>query len=121
MTHYPQINTLHRATRIQLATTNALVKLSDGNKAKARLATVSTTGGMLHLAKALAEGDFVEVAFQTRSGNVHGMAEMLNPIRSGQGSVLQPFRFVALGDDDHRALHMTIESEGDRDFLGLRK
>ena len=49
------------------------------------------------------------------------MAEMLNPIRSGQGSVLQPFRFVALGDDDHRALHMTIESAGDRDFLGLRK
>jgi hypothetical protein len=121
MTHYPQINTLHRATRIQLATTNALVKLSDGNKTKARLATVSTTGGMLHLTRALAEGDFVEVAFQTRSGNVHGMAEMLNPIRSGQGSVLQPFRFVALGDDDHRALHMTIESAGDRDFLGLRK
>jgi hypothetical protein len=120
MTHYPQIDTLHRATRIQLATTNALVKLSDGNKTKARLAAVSITGGMLHLTRALAEGDFVEVAFQTRAGRVQGMSEMLNPVRSGQGSVLQPFRFVALGDDDHQALHMTIESEGDRDFLGLR-
>jgi hypothetical protein len=120
MTHYPQTNALHRATRIQLTTTQALVKLSDGNKTKARIQTVSTTGGMLHLPKALAEGDFVEVAFQTRSGNVHGMAEMLNPVRSGRDSVLQPFRFVALGDDDHRALHQTIESEGDRSFLGLR-
>lgn len=120
MTHYPQTNALHRATRIQLPTTQALVKLSDGNKTKARLASVSVTGGMLYLTRALAEGDFVEVAFQTRSGNVHGMAEMLNPIRSAQGSVLQPFRFVALGDDDHRALHMTIESEKDTSFLGLR-
>jgi len=120
MTHYPQTNAIHRATRIQLVTTQALVKLSDGNKTKARLQTVSVTGGMLHLPKALAEGDFVEVAFQTRSGNVHGMAEMLNPVWSKQGSVLQPFRFVALGDDDHRALHMTIESEGDRSFSGLR-
>jgi hypothetical protein len=120
MTHYPQINAIHRATRIQLATTQALIKLSDGNRAKARLQTVSVTGGMLHLPKALAEGDFVEVAFQTRSGSVHGMAEMLNPVWAKQGSVLQPFRFVALEDDDHRALHMTIESEGDRSFDGLR-
>ena len=120
MTHYPQINALHRAPRIQLTTTQALVKQSDGNKAKARLQTVSTTGGMLHLTKALDEGDFVEVAFQTQSGNVQGMAEMLNPVRSAQGSVLQPFRFIALGDDDHRALHMTIQSEGDKSFAGLR-
>jgi hypothetical protein len=27
---------------------------------------------------------------------------------------------VALGDDDHRALNMTIEREGDRTFEGLR-
>lgn len=120
MTHYPQTNALHRAPRIQLSTTQAFVKLSDGNKAKARLQTVSTTGGMLHMTKALSEGDFVEVAFQTTSGNVHGMAEMLHPLRSAQGSVFQPFRFVALGDDDHRALHMTIQSEGDKSFAGLR-
>jgi hypothetical protein len=119
MTHYPQINHLHRATRIRLSTTQALIKLSDGNKAKARLQTISATGGMLYLTRALDEGDFVEVAFQTRSGNVHGMAEMLNPVKAAQG-VLQPFRFVALGDDDHRALHMTIETERDASLVGLR-
>lgn len=120
MTHYPQINAVHRAPRIQLTTTQALIKLGDGNKTNARLQSVSATGGMLHLTKELDEGDFVEVAFQTRSGNVRGMAEMLNPVRSVKGSVFQPFRFVALGDEDHRALHMTIESEADKSFIGLR-
>ncbi len=81
---------------------------------------VSTTGGLLQLARALAEGDFVEVAFQTNSGNVQGMAEMLNPVRKGQGSVLQPFRFVALDDKDHQTLSMVVEASADRSFLGLR-
>ncbi len=101
MTHYPQTNAVHRATRIQLATAPALIKLTDGKRAKARIQVISVTGGLLQLASALSEGDFVEVAFQTQSGNVHGMAEMLSPVRSSPGSVFQPFRFVALGDDDH--------------------
>ena len=74
----------------------------------------------MQLASALSEGDFVEVAFQTQSGNVHGMAEMLSPVRSSPGSVFQPFRFVALGDDDHHTLQMIVESVGDKSFLGLR-
>jgi hypothetical protein len=119
MTHYPQINALHRATRIQLSTTPALLKLSDGKPAKAKLRMVSATGGLLHLPKALAEGDFVEVAFQTQSGNVHGMAEMLRPVGRGQDVVAQPFRFVALGDDDHRILHSLVESADHRSFIGI--
>ncbi len=120
MTHYPQANPTHRATRIQLATTPAVVKLGDGQKAKANIHMVSVTGGLLQLARALSEGDFVEVAFQTNSGNVHGMAEMLNPVRKGQGSVLQPFRFVALDDEDHIKLRMVVEATADRSFMGLR-
>jgi hypothetical protein len=119
MTHYPQINALHRAPRIQLPTTPAVVKLGDGVRAKARLQVVSATGGLLQMTKALAGGDFVEVAFQTNSGNIQGMAEMLDPVRSVPGSVFQPFRFVALGDDDHQVLRRIIESQRDRDFLGL--
>ena len=120
MTHYPQTNPTNRAPRIQLTTTPAVVKLTDGHRAKGRLQLVSVTGGLLQLANALSEGDFVEVAFQTQSGGVQGMAEMLNPVRSAPGSVFQPFRFVALGDDDHNALRMIVESAGDRSFLGLR-
>jgi hypothetical protein len=97
-----------------------LIKLNDGQKAKGKIQVISVTGGLLQLSNALSEGDFVEVAFQTTSGNVHGMAEMLNPVRSAPGSVFQPFRFVALGDDDHQTLRMVVESVGDRSFLGLR-
>jgi len=120
MTHYPQINALHRATRIQLTTAPAVVKLTDGHHTTGKLRVVSTTGGLLHLTRALSDGDFVEVAFQTHSGNVQGMAEMLSPVRTAPGSVFQPFRFVALGDDDHRLLYSMIESESDRSFIGLR-
>jgi hypothetical protein len=120
MTHYPQPSSTNRATRIQLQTTPALVKLSDGHRAKGRLQVVSETGGLLQLTSALCEGDFVEVAFQMQSRNVHGMAEMLSPLRSRPGSVFQPFRFVALGDDDHDLLRMSVESASDTNFAGLR-
>ena len=120
MTHYPQINTLHRATRIQLTTAPAVVKLNDGIRAKGKLQVVSVTGGLLQLTKALSDGDFVELAFQTHSGNVHGMAEMLSPVRSAPGSVFQPFRFVALGDEDHNMLDSMIKSHADSSFAGLR-
>src|SRR5437764_10711632 len=99
MTHYPQCNSTHRATRIKVNTTPALVKLGDGHSAKGRLQVISATGGLLQLAAAISEGDFVEVAFQTQSGKINGMAEMLNPLSSTPGSVFQPFRFIALDDD----------------------
>jgi len=120
MTHFPQINPQNRPVRIQLGnTTPALVKLDGGYRAKASLQTVSVTGGLLRLAKALSEGDFVEVAFQTESGPVHGMAEMLHARRTLSQGVLQPFRFVALEDDDHRTLRMAVDTTADRNFLGL--
>ena len=120
MTHFPQCNPAHRATRIKLHTTPAVVKLGDGHRAKARLQVISATGGLLQLPNAIAEGDFVEVAFQTQLGNVSGMAEMLNPMRSTRGSVFQPFRFIALEDDAEQHLRMTIETAGDKSFAGLR-
>ena len=119
MTHYPQSHPTHRATRVQHPAA-ALIKLNDGQKAKGKIQIISVTGGLLQLSNALSEGDFVEVAFQTNSGNVRGMAEMLNPVRSAPGNVFQPFRFVALGDDDHQTLRMVVESAGDSSFLGLR-
>jgi hypothetical protein len=119
MTHYPQINALHRATRLQLTTTQASLTLTDGKRAKAKLQTISVTGGLLQVPKALSEGDFIEVAFETQSGNVQGMAEMLRPIRRSTEAVSQPFRFIALDDNHHRALHEMIESSNHRSFLGF--
>lgn len=97
-----------------------MVLLEDGQRAKAKLQTVSVTGGLLRMISALTSGDFVEIAFQTQSGPVHGMAEMLHPTRVASEGVLQPFRFIALGDDDHRALRMVVDAVTDRSFLGIR-
>jgi len=119
MTHFPQPHPTHRANRVKLATTPVVVKLGDGKQTKGNIQVVSINGGLLQLARALAEGDFVEVAFQTQSGAVHGMAEMLHPVGKGQGSVVQAFRFVAMEDEAHQSLRMAIESSADSSFLGV--
>src|SRR6058998_3188084 len=121
MTHFPQPNPQRRAPRIHLGgSVLALVMLDDGQRAKGKLQTISITGGLLRLGKSLSQGDFVEVAFQTQSGPVHGMAEMLSPTRNLNEGVLQPFRFVALEDDHHRALRMAVDSVADQSFQGIR-
>lgn len=120
MTHFPQPHPQRRAPRIHLGgSVSALVMQEDGQRAKGKLQTLSSTGGLLRMLKALESGDFVEIAFQTQSGPVRGMAEMLHPNRAMDG-VLQPFRFVALGDDDHRNLRMTVDSAMDHSFAGIR-
>src|SRR6266849_1843455 len=117
MTHFPQVHPQKRSPRIQLGgSVPALVMLEDGQRAKGKLQTISVTGGLLRLARSLSQGDFVEVAFQTQSGPVRGMAEMLTPVRAASDGSLKPFRFVALGDDDHRAFRMVVESAADRSF-----
>jgi hypothetical protein len=121
MTHFPQPQSDRRATRVHVGSAiSALVTLEDGQRAKAKLQTISITGGLLRLPKALDHGDFVEVAFQTQSGPVQGMAEMLNPMGTARDGILQPFRFIALGDDDHRTLRMVVDAVSDRSFIGIR-
>lgn len=88
-----------------------------GLRARAKLQSISINGGLLQLQRELSVGDFVEIAFHTRSGAVHGMAEMLHPTRKFQSACFQPFRFIALADDDHRKLRMALDSALDRSFL----
>src|ERR1700756_5957722 len=121
MTHFPQPHPTRRAARVQLGdSVLAAIRLEDGRRAKAKLQTISVTGGLLRLAQSLAQGDFVEVAFQTQSGPIHGMAEALSPMRNISDGVLQPFRFVALEDDDHRRLRLSLDHVVDRSLLGLK-
>jgi hypothetical protein len=121
MTHFPQPHPSRRAARVQLGdSVLAAIRLEDGRRAKAKLQTISATGGLLSLPQSLAQGDFVEVAFQTQSGPVHGMAEVLSPQRKTTTGVLQPFRFVALEDEDHHRLRSSLDSVADRSVLGLK-
>jgi len=121
MTHFPQPHHSRRAARVQLGdSVLAAIRLEDGRRAKAKLQTISATGGLLNLTQSLGQGDFVEVAFQTQAGPVHGMAEVLSPMRKTLDGVLQPFRFVALEDEDHRRLRTTLEHVADRSVLGIK-
>ncbi len=120
MTHFPQPHPSRRAARVQLGDVLAAIRLEDGRHAKAKLQTISVTGGLLALPRSLRDGDFVEVAFQTQSGPVHGMAEILGPARKTTDGVLQPFRFVALEDDDHRRLRTSLDHVTDRNVMGLK-
>lgn len=87
-----------------------------GQRARAKLQSISINGGLLQVQQQLSTGDFVEIAFHTRSGPIHGMAEMLHP-RKFESAFLQPFRFIALGDEDHRKLRMALDTARDRSFL----
>jgi hypothetical protein len=122
MTHFPQPHPSRRAARVQLGdSVLAAIRLEDGRHAKAKLQTVSVTGGLLQLPRSLGNGAFVEVAFQTQAGPVHGMAEILGPAQKIPDGVLQPFRFVALDDDDHRRLRTSLDQVVDRSWLGKSK
>ena len=121
MTHFPQPHPSRRAARVQLGdSVLAAIRLEDGRRAKAKLQTISATGGLLSLPQSLGQGDFVEVAFQTQAGPVHGMAEVLSPMRKTIDGVLQPFRFVALEDEDNRRLRTTLEHVAERSLLGIK-
>jgi hypothetical protein len=121
MTHFPQTHPQNRAQRIQFGSSiPVVIKLNDGRSARAKLQSISETGGMLRLAGALEQGNLVEVAIQTESGAVKGMAEILQPTRKSKTEIMQPFRFIALEDDDQRVLRNVLDSRVDQDFLGLR-
>jgi hypothetical protein len=121
MTHFPQPHPSRRAARVQLGdSVLAAIRLEDGRRTKAKLQTISATGGLLRISHSLGQGAFVEVAFQTQAGPVHGMAEVLSPMRSIADGVLQPFRFVAIEDDDHRRLRTSLEHVTERSLLGIK-
>jgi hypothetical protein len=120
MTYFPQPNPAKRATRVKLGSSVVVAVRSDGcPPVRAKLYEVSVTGGLLVLSKALEQGDFVEVEFQTSQGKVHGMAEVLSPRCESASGCFQPFRFIALDDKDHTRLRMALESLLDQTLVGV--
>jgi len=113
MSHFPQPDASRRAPRVHLnGSIAAAIRVEGGRNARAKLQSISVTGGLLQLQSELSTGDFVEIAFQTRSGPIHAMAEMLQPVRraKAQSACLQAFRFVALEDQDHNKLSAAMDS-----------
>jgi hypothetical protein len=120
MSYFPQLNPVNRARRVKIGGSVLVAIRSEGTQpVRAKLHELSATGGLLILSKALEQGEFVEVAFRTSKGTVHGMAE-LPATRCGSSSgCLQPFRFVALDDEDHTRLRMALESLLDQTTVGV--
>ena len=115
MTYFPQPNPANRARRVKLGGSIVVAIRSEGAQpVRAKLHDLSATGGLLLLSKPLEQGDFVEVAFQTSKGIVQGMAELLAARRQSTSGCLQPFRFVALGDEDHTRRRMVLEAHSDQ-------
>ena len=112
MTYFPQLNPATPAKRLKIGGSVVVAIRSQGDRqpVRAKLHELSATGGLLILSKAIEQGAFVEVAFQTSQGRVRGMAELLSPRRESTSGCLQPFRFVALDDQDHSRLRMAMES-----------
>ena len=121
MTHFPQPNSTKRATRVKFGGSVLVAIRSEASGAiRAKLHVLSTTGGLFILAKPLEPGDFVQVTFQTSQGAIRGMAEMLQPTQKSASGCLQPFRFVALDDEDHSRLRQTMELQLDKTVIRVR-
>ena len=95
------------------------IRSEDGQPVRAQLHDLSATGGLLILSQAFEQGDFVELAFQTSQGKIHGLAEVLAARRELTSGCLQPFRFVALEDEDRNRLSMALDSLLDQTMVGV--
>jgi hypothetical protein len=105
MNTLPQQTHFHRPTRVRPSEfTPAVLRIEDGSCTSGELELFSLTGGLLSLPKLLDQGSRPKLMFLTQTGPVLGVAEMLRPVSWNE----QPFRFVALHENDHRRLCAAI-------------
>ena len=83
--------------------------LGQQNLVRGHLHVVSATGGRAQTAKPVPNGCIAELRIGADAGMIRGIAEML-PGRQTIHGWLQPFRFVALGDEDYDSLRKVITS-----------
>jgi hypothetical protein len=108
MADFPQPRRKIRAPRVNLwGTASATIQLENGKQLWARAVRISTTGGLLEVAKCLDEGLAVGLTVHFGDCTVRGKAGMLFPMRAEQG-YLQPFHFTDLRDDQLLALQAEV-------------
>ena len=111
MTQLSQLEGHSRPPRLNLVRrTTAVLRCTSGHQVHGKLRVISVTGGLLCLSSPLNQGSAVKLMFRAETGPVLGTAEMLIPI----SRTLQPFRFVAIGEDDRRRLNDAIQSSLDQ-------
>jgi hypothetical protein len=102
----PQAHAQRRAQRVRFEeATPVVLRYPDGRRFSGQLQVISVTGGLLCIRQPLQRGSLVKLMFLAKTGSVLGSAEMLSPVAWDQ----QPFRFVALHEDDQSRLHAAIQ------------
>ena len=107
MADLPQAVASRRATRAHLANpTPAVLRFQNGNRVTGNLQVISIAGGLLRLSQPLNANTQASLMFLSDGGPVLGKAEMLSPVSWTE----QPFRFVALDQNNQRNLQLGIQA-----------
>ncbi len=97
----------HSGITSRRAIGNVVLRFPDGKRSSGQLQVISTTGGLLCLPQPLQPGAVGKLMFLIQGGgSVLGEAQMLTPMSWER----QPFRFLALHEDDRTRLQSAIQS-----------
>ena len=108
MAHFPQTSNFVRAPRITLRNPMSIdFRHELSGIIRGNLHVVSTTGGRAQTKKPVGAGTLVELRIGTGEGVIRGIAEIL-PGRSTVHGWSQPFKFVALADEDFVSLQRVL-------------
>jgi hypothetical protein len=103
MAHFPQPHRSVRAPRVRVPNSESVNFSLEGKRVPAVLHEISTTGGLAQFSGTVREGTLAELHMRSKSGPISGLVELMRPVTRSSAK-LQPFRFVALGDEDHDRL-----------------
>lgn len=109
MAHFPQVVASNRSPRVSLQRPIPIDFRHEDGMVRGDLHVVSATGGRARTSKPVIAGSVVELKMGTPAGPVRGIVEMLKARQMIHGWV-QPFRFLAMDDEDYGRLRQVIES-----------
>jgi len=108
MAHFPQTHYNVRAPRVSLRRPISIdFRLDEKGIVRGDLYVVSATGGRAQTPKPMNAGTLVELRIGSGIGIIRGLAEMLPGFQTINGW-FQPFKFIALGDEDYDSLKRVL-------------
>jgi len=108
MAYFPEPDQRVRSPRVRVPQGPRVLFLVDNNPIQGILHKLSLTGGAVELAEGCPAGTLAEIRLHTSSGTVQAVVEVLP--KNDRNALEQPFRFVALGDDDQKLLVSAIKN-----------
>ena len=101
--HFPQPQRNVRAPRVCISQSVPVLLMTENQRIPGNLQSLSLTGGAASFARPCPVGALVELCLGTPLGPLNGLAEVLPTAAN-----CQPFRFVAMSDNDHERLCRTV-------------